>query len=653
MTEPIFKPSQEQKQSSNLFHFMQWLYLKYDLTFHDYRSLWQWSINDIDGFYKILLEYFDIQYDGQYQKVRSQDTMPGIQWFEGIELNYAEHIIRGKSKSDIALIAINEKGEENTFTWNELLIQVASLQTIFKENGLQPGDRVVAYLPNIVEASVSLLACIFSGYVWSSCSPDFGAQSVIDRFTQTNPKAFIFCDSYQYNGKTFDRKDAVDTMIQALTTTKLLIKTGNSPFDYNEYGHTKVLYSWTELIQNTQAELEINRLPFNHPMWILYSSGTTGLPKCITHSQGGMLIEHLKYTRFHNDIRPDQKFFWFTTTGWVMWNILHASWVSGAIPVLYDGQPMYPDATKLWSLADKYNFDHMGVGAPFIHACMKENIELPLLSNLKSLSSTGSPLNPEAYDWIYQKLKPVKPYLWSMSGGTDVATAFVGGCPLKDLYIGEIQCRALGVDLVVLNENGDQVENEVGELVIRQPMVCMPVYFWNDPGYLKYKEAYFDMFPGLWRHGDWIKITEHDGLIISGRSDTTLKRHGVRIGTAEIYSALQHVDAIIDSLIIHIDSKSDEPYMPLFVKLKDGALLDEQLKKTINNTIRSFCSPRHIPDEIYLVRDIPYTLSGKKMESPVKKMFIGIDKSSVASTGAMRNPEALDEFEKLAREFRK
>lgn len=638
----IFDPPPEWVASSNLTGYMAWLKKNKGLAFSDYDSLRQWSVSQLEDFWASILEYFNVHFTGSYQQVLSSHTMPGVKWFEGIHLNYAAHLTRHQTLGGTALIACNESGLIRPYSWQKIIEDAAALQRVFKRYGLGPGDRVAAYLPNIPEASIALLAVVASGLVWSSCSPEFGSASVIDRVSQIQPRVLIAVDHYRYSGKLFDRRAELSAIVDALSSLELLIMVDPLPGEIPEPGSSSKAL-WTDLIREEgEHPLEYVQLPFEHPMWVLYSSGTTGLPKAITHSQGGMLLEHLKYIHFHNDVRPGELFFWYSTTGWMMWNYLHTSWLAGAIPVLYDGHPAFPEISTLWNLARDLGINHFGTSAPFIHACMKEGLVPPDLPVLRSISSTGSPLSAEAYDWLYHRIgHPF--YLWSMSGGTDVCTAFVGGCPLLPVYEGEIQCRALGCDLRVFDEYGHELWNEVGELVIVKPMPCMPIYFWNDPGGHKYHEAYFEVFAGVWRHGDWIRLTSRQGIVISGRSDTTLNRLGVRIGTAEIYSALQQLEEVEDGLIIHIDRKSGEAYMPLFVKLKQERLDDHLLKK-IRAAIRNHCSPRHVPDEIIQVREIPYTLSGKKMENAVKKIFQGKEVAQVASPGAMRNPASLDEY---------
>jgi acetoacetyl-CoA synthetase len=489
---------------------------------------------------------------------------------------------------------------------------------------------------------VAFLATNSLGAVWSSCSPDFGTQAVIDRFAQIEPKVLIIVDQYNYGGKSFDKSDTLLELIKALPTVHTIISLGKTDLPVTD----KKMVQWPEATRNRNAQLEFTRVPFGHPIWVVYSSGTTGLPKAIVHSQGGILLEQLKYGAFHNDYKPGERCFWFTTTGWMMWNYIHGSLLAGGTMVLYDGNPAYPDIGVLWRFIDEAKINHFGTSAGFILANMKEEIRPSSESSLKSLrsiGSTGSTLPVEGFDWIYRHVKK-DVWLTSMSGGTDVASAFVGGNPTWPVCAGEIQCRALGCKLEAFDENGNPVENEVGEMVITKPMPSMPVFFWNDPEQKRYQESYFEMYPGIWRHGDWIKITEQKGIVIYGRSDATLNRGGVRIGTSEIYRAVDKVKEVKDSLIICIEKSGGKFWMPLFVMMHEGMSLTDDVKSRINNTLRKEYSPRHVPDEIIQVPDIPYTISGKKTETPVKKVLMGRDPQQVVNAGSLRNPGSMKFF---------
>lgn len=643
----LWSPSEEGIQQSNLSSYAAWLNKNYDLSFDSYSVLWQWSVEHIDIFWKSLTEYFNIIWHTPFTEIVSNDAMPHTQWFKGGTLNYAEHVFRNANNERPAIIFQSERHSLASVSWEVLKKNTASLQSFFKEQGIKPGDRIAAYLPDIPEASVALLATMATGAVWSSCSPDFGIESVVERFKQIEPKILIAVDGYTYNGKAFDRLDTVKAIKEALPSVEQLVII---PYlrDTIATGDITGCVVWDEVMQVNAGDLHFEPVPFEHPVWILYSSGTTGAPKAITHGHGGVLLEHLKYLCFHNDVKPGENFFWFTTTGWMMWNYIHGALLAGATIVLYDGSPGYPDMNVLWKMAAETPFHHFGTSAPYIMACKKAGIlprEFYDLSALRSLSSTGSPLPPEGFDYVYEHIKK-DIWLCSMSGGTDVCTAFVGGVPWLPVYEGEIQARALGCSMYAFDEEGNAVWDEVGEMVITKPMPSMPVFFWNDAGFEKYTASYFDTYPGIWRHGDWMKITPRNGIVILGRSDATLNRQGVRIGTAEIYRAVDTIEKIKDSLIVNIELPNGGDYMPLFVVMKDGYVLDEDIKAAIKTALRSAYSPRHVPDEIIEVKDLPYTISGKKMEMPVKKILMG----KQVNTGAVKNTESLDFFKGFAKE---
>jgi acetoacetyl-CoA synthetase len=641
----LWSPSVTLKRDANLTHYMKWLNKNRGLSFSDYHSLWEWSVNQVDDFWKSLWAYFEILHDGTYTSVRSSHPMPHVQWFAGTKLNYAEHIFRKATSDHPAIIFKSESTALKTISWNELRDQVTSLQHFLKQHGVTTGDRIAAYIPCIPEASVGLLASASLGAIWSSCSPDFGTNAVIDRFAQIEPKVLIAVDRYSYNGKVFDKSEVIRDLIKAMPSLECVIVIS----DKNKLSYERPSSSWTDVMKEKGTGLEFIRVPFGQPLWVLYSSGTTGLPKAIMHSQGGILLEQLKYGTFHNDFKPGERCFWYTTTGWMMWNYIHGSLLAGGTMVLYDGSPAFPELNVLWKFCAEAEINHFGTSAGFLLANLKEDIRPSTyaLSSLRSIGSTGSTLPPEGFDYVYEH---VKKDLWlaSMSGGTDVCSAFVGGNPTWPVYTGEIQCRALGCKLEAFNEKGQPVIDEVGEMVITEPMPSMPVSFWNDPDFIRYRESYFEMFPGVWRHGDWTKITQRHGVIIYGRSDATLNRGGVRIGTSEVYRAVDKVKEVKDSLIICLEKERGEFWMPLFVVMQEGHVLDDEIKKKINTTIRSEYSPRHVPDEIIAVPDIPYTISGKKTETPVKKVLMGKDPKEVVNAGALKNPASMEFFITLA-----
>ncbi|NNL91235.1 MAG: acetoacetate--CoA ligase [Saprospiraceae bacterium] len=642
----LWSPSEAFINDSNLTSYLNWLKDNKQLEFNNYQDLWLWSINSVSDFWESIYQYFDIIDHSNYDEVCSSDPMPFTKWFQGTTLNYAEHIFRHKSDDQNAIIFQNENSF-NRIEWDELEKRVKQIQGYLIEKGIKKGDRIAAYLPNIPEAIYFFLAANAMGAVWSCCSPDFGVETVIERFSQIDAKLLIAVDGYQYNGKPYSKIDDVKQLKENLITVKDLILV---PY-LNENSEIKGADNFKDLKRNEPEQDEVIFTPvaFDHPIWILYSSGTTGKPKAITHSHGGVLLEHLKYISFHNDVKKGENFFWFSTTGWMMWNYLQASMLAGATPVLFDGSPGLNNLEVLWELAEKCPIHHFGTSAPYLSACMKREVSIGSkynLSPLRSIGSTGAPLPPEVFEWIYTEIKS-DVWLCSMSGGTDVCTAFVGGNPLLSVYKGLIQSRALGCALFAYDNNGEHVSDSLGEMVIEKPMPSMPIYFWNDKNNSRYLSSYFSEYEGKWRHGDWIKIYENGSLLIQGRSDATLNRKGVRIGTAEIYNVLDKISELKDSLVLNIEKSDGEDIMPLFIVLNENENLDEDLKKKINSELRSQCSPRHVPDEIMVVEDIPYTLSGKKMEVPIKKLFMGMDVSKSMNKDAVKNPKSIDSFIKI------
>ena len=644
----LWIPSVTFKSESNLGKYMDWLAENHFGDHLDYNSLWEWSVKEPSEFWESIWDYFEVTSDSPYHVVCSNEPMPNTRWFDGARLNFAEHIFRKSNDEHLAILSMDESGTSREINWKELKANSASIRHTMKKAGLHAGDRVAAYIPNIPEATMAMLATVSLGAIWTSTSPDFGVQSVMDRFQQVEPKIIIATTGYQYGGKRYDRITEIRKIVSKLPSVELVIiipYRGEQPGD--EFPMNWIF--WEEVLQH-QIPMEFTPVPFDHPLWILFSSGTTGLPKAITHSHGGILLELLKYLAFHNDAKPGERFFWYTTTGWMMWNYLHGCLLHGCTMVLYDGSPAFPDLDTLWELIERVGIHHFGTSAGFILANLNSKIiprENCNLSTLRSIGSTGSTLPPEGFDWVYRNIKN-DVWLHSISGGTDVCTAFVGGNPLWPVYKGEIQCRALGCSVEAYNEAGIPLEDEVGEMVITKAMPSMPVFFWNDPGKEQYQSTYFDKFPGVWCHGDWIKITSRKGLVIYGRSDATLNRGGVRIGTSEIYRAVSQVSEVDDSLIICIEERNGHFYMPLFVKIRSGYSLNQEIIKRINETIRSCYSPRHVPDEIIQVEDIPYTISGKKMETPVKLLFMGKSIEESANAGSMRNPESLDFYKIIA-----
>jgi acetoacetyl-CoA synthetase len=641
----LWEPTAAQREGATITRYMAWLAEARDLRFDSYEALRQWSVADLEGFWSSIWEFFDVHATTPAERTLGSREMPGAEWFPGAELNYAEHVLRAAHELGPAVIHSSELRELAEISWGELAHDVARCAAGLRELGVARGDRVVAYLPNIPEALIAFLACASIGAIWSSCSPDFGARSVADRFAQIEPKVMLAVDGYRYGGKDFDRREVVAGLQAAMPTLEHTVLVPYLDPD------AKAESTWATLLESGEgAELRFEPVPFDHPLWVLYSSGTTGLPKAIVHGHGGILLEHLKKAHLHSDLHPGDRFFWFTTTGWMMWNFLVGGLLAGAAIVLYDGSPGHPDLDVLWDLAERAHVTCFGTSASYLVSCQKAGLDPARnhdLKRLRSLGSTGSPLPPEGFDWVYEHVKS-DVWLFSTSGGTDVCTAFVGACPLLPVYQGEIQARSLGADVQAWDEEGRALDDEVGELVIAQPMPSMPVFFWNDADGERYRSSYFETYPGTWRHGDWIRITPRGGAVIYGRSDSTINRQGVRMGTSEIYSAVGRVPEVADSLVVDLPREGAESFMPLFVVLRDGATLDDDLKKAIAKRIREECSPRHVPNEVYEVEQIPRTLNGKTLEVPVKRILMGTPVESAASLDSLADPRSLDPFVALA-----
>jgi acetoacetyl-CoA synthetase len=640
-------------EGATLTRYRAWLEAKHRLTFDDYDALWAWSVNDIDAFWASVWDFFDVQATQPYTEVCPSREMPGAEWFPGLELSYAEHIFRGKPADRVAIIAASECRPESELTWGELRALTASIAGGLRARGVGPGDRVAGYLPNIPETVAAFLACASIGAVWSCCSPDFGARSVVDRFDQIEPKVLLAIDGYRYGGRDFDRLGVVAELAQEIESLEHVVVLPYLDPAADLRAVERALPFAQLVDEGADAELDFTRLPFGHPLWVLYSSGTTGRPKAIVHGQGGILLEHLKHTHLHLDLQPGDRFFWFTSTGWMMWNLLVGGLLTDAAIVLFDGDPGKPDLGTLWDLAASAGITCFGTSASFIAACMKAEI-VPTrsrdLASLRAVGSTGSPLAPEGFRWIYDELGN-DVWLFSTSGGSDVCTAFVGGVPTLPVYEGELQARFLGAKVEAFDESGTPVVDQVGELVLTEPMPSMPVFLWGDTDFSRYRETYFSTYPGVWRHGDWIEITSRGTAVIYGRSDATINRGGVRMGTAEIYGAVLAAPEVVDALVVDLPREGTEGWMPLFVVLRDGLTLDDELVANIKRRVREECSPRHVPNEIRQIAEVPRTLSGKALEIPIKRILMGTPVAQALSRDSLANPDALDYFVELADSF--
>ncbi|MCC3767527.1 acetoacetate--CoA ligase [Streptomyces sp. UNOC14_S4] len=615
-----------------------------------YAALHRWSVTELERFWQAVTEWCDVRFSSPYERVLADRSMPGAVWFPGATLNYAEHALRAAEDparaDEPALLHVDETHEPRPVTWAELRAQVGSLADGLRALGVRPGDRVSAYLPNIPQAVVALLATAAVGAVWTSCAPDFGARSVLDRFQQVEPVVLFTVDGYHYGGKRHDRTGTVAELRVGLPTLRAVV-------------HIPLLdtpapdgaLEW-EALTTGAAEPVFEQVPFDHPLWVLYSSGTTGLPKAIVQSQGGILVEHVKQLALHCDLGPGDRFFWYTSTGWMMWNFLVSGLLVGSTVVLYDGSPGYPDTAAQWRVAERTGATLYGTSAAYVMACRKAEVHPGRdfdLSRVKCVATTGSPLPPDGFRWLHDE---VAEDLWiaSVSGGTDVCSCFAGAVPTLPVHIGELQAPCLGTDLQAWDAQGGPVVDEVGELVVTNPMPSMPVRFWNDPDGSRYRDSYFEMFPGVWRHGDWITVTSRGSVVIHGRSDSTLNRQGVRMGSADIYEAVERLPEIRESLVIGVELPDGGYWMPLFVHLAPGAVLDDALLDRIKRTIREQLSPRHVPDEVIEVTGIPHTLTGKRIEVPVKRLLQGTPLEKAVNPGSVDNVELLHFYEKLGRE---
>jgi acetoacetyl-CoA synthetase len=651
----LWSPSPEWIAGCNLTHYMRWLARERGLRFDDYRSLWTWSTTDIEAFWQSIWDYAGIRASVPPSEVLrgGRRDMPGADWFPGARLNYAEHVLAQERPGTDALLYLSEDTPLRGYAWEQLAAEVRILATELRRRGVGPGDRVVAYMPNVPQAMVAMLATTSIGAIWAICSPDFGSQGVLDRISQLSPKVLFCTDRYRYSGKDYDRRDELRIIISALPSLELVVEVPRDGTE-GEVPLSPLAVAWDALLDAPPVcadDFRFEQVPFGHPLWVLFTSGTTGLPKPIVHGHGGIVLEMNKALRLHHDFRPGERIFFYTTTGWMMWNFLASSLMVGVCPVLYDGNPAHPSPDALWKMVQDSRASFFGASPSYVEIMRKAGIvprERYDLSSLRSIMPAGSPVSPECTAWFYRN---VKEDLWvaTGSGGTDCCTGLVGGVPILPVRAGEIQAPSLGVAAASFDEHGRSVINQVGELVITQPMPSMPVAFWGDEDGSRYRASYFEDFPGVWRHGDLFRINERQGCFVLGRSDATLNRHGVRIGTAEIYRALEGIPGVLDGLIVNLDLPGGRFFMPLFVRLADGYDLTPELQRHICERLRSEYSPRHVPDRIFAVSVIPTTLTGKKMEVPVRRILMGAAPEAVANRSAMADPHALDPYVEFAR----
>ncbi|MEU7369454.1 acetoacetate--CoA ligase [Streptomyces hygroscopicus] len=655
--QPLWQPGADRIARSRLTAFHTWAAERHgapapspDDPAAGYAALHRWSVAELETFWRAVAEWFEVRFTTPYERVLADAAMPGARWFPGATLNYAEHALRAAedpARADTpALLHVDETHEPRPVSWAELRGQVGAVAAELRRLGVRPGDRVSGYVPNIPQAAVALLATAAVGAVWTSCAPDFGARGVLDRFQQVEPVVLFTVDGYRYGGKTHDRTATVAELRAELPTLRAVV-------------HIPLLgtpapaatLAWDDIVREP-ADPVFEPLPFDHPLWVLYSSGTTGLPKAIVQSQGGILVEHLKQLGLHCDLGPGDRFFWYTSTGWMMWNFLVSGLLVGATVVLYDGSPGHPDTAAQWRVAERTGTTLYGTSAAYVMACRKADVHPGRdfdLSRVKCVATTGSPLPPDGFRWIRDE---VAEDMWiaSVSGGTDVCSCFAGAVPTLPVYVGELQAPCLGTDLQAWDPRGEPVIDEVGELIVARPMPSMPVRFWNDPDGSRYRDSYFEMFPGAWRHGDWITLTARGTVVIHGRSDSTLNRQGVRMGSADIYEAVERLPEIRESLVIGVEQPDGGYWMPLFVHLAPGATLDEELLGRIKTTIRTQLSPRHVPDEVIEVPGVPHTLTGKRIEVPVKRLLQGTSLDKAVNPGSVDDVELLRYYERLARD---
>jgi acetoacetyl-CoA synthetase len=645
----LWQPTPESIRHTRMARFAAWVAERRGLSFGDpvdYDVLWRWSIEHLDQFWADLAEWSEVLPGVPDGEVLARREMPGAVWFPGRTLNYAAEAFRYAADDRPALVVVAEDTEPVEVSWATLRGQVGAFAATLRRLGVQPGERVAGYLPNVPEALIAFLGAASIGAVWSSCAPDFGTRAVLDRFAQIEPAVLVAVDGYRFAGRDYDRRDVVAGLRAALPSVRTTISVPRLFPDEVPDG----ALAWADAVADEQ-EPAFEEVSFDHPLWIVYSSGTTGLPKGIVHGHGGVALEQRKQLSLHLDLGVGDRFFWYASTAWIMWNIAAGALLAGATVVVYDGAPTYPNLDAQFALAARTGITYLGTSAGYLSACEKAGLrprDTYDLSALRGVGSTGSPLPPSAYPWVYDAVAS-DVVLGSLSGGTDVATGFIGASPLLPVTVGELQRPMLAVAAASWNEDGQPVIGELGELVITEPMPSMPLSFWNDPGDVRYREAYFEPWPGVWRHGDWLEITERGTCLITGRSDSTLNRGGVRMGTADIYAAVESIPAVVDCVVLGVEQPDGGYWMPLFVQLAPDTELTDELRDELRTAIRSQASPRHVPDEIIVVPGVPHTRTGKRLEVPLKRLFQGVDPAKAVNPGAVDDASLVDHYIALAR----
>ena len=645
-TTPLWEPTPEILAQTRLQRFHEWLERERGLRFDDYEGLWEWSVADLEGFWSAVWQFFGLDEHSSYDAVLGTDEMPGADWFPGATLNFADYLLAQGRPSDTAVVSVGESSDPVTMTRAELRRQVASVAETLSGLGVGTGDRVVGYLPNIAEAIVAFLATSSLGAIWSSVGQDYAVPSVVERFAQLEPTVLVAADGYRFGGRDHDRLSSVAELRDALPTVRGTIVVPR----LHEHVTLPRAISWDEATTRA-ADYSPVQVPFSHPLWVLFSSGTTGLPKGIVHGHGGVLVEQLKSLGLHWDLEPEDRFFWFTSPSWVMWNLLLSGLATGSAVVTYDGSPTYPDAGALWKVVSDVGVTVFGTSPGYLQASRDAGIRPAAeydLGTLRMMGSTGAPLPPSTHRWALDEVGHIP--LFSISGGTDIVAAFCGGAPSVPVWPGELSVRCLGVAMEAWDDEGRPVRDQVGELVVTRPMPSMPIAFWRDPDGRRYGEAYFSTFPGVWRHGDWVTVTRRGSVVVHGRSDSTLNRNGIRMGSADIYNAIEPLPEVVEALVIGAEQQDGSYWMPLFVVVHDGFTLDDGLRSRITTAIRRNASPRHVPDEIIQVPGLPHTRTGKKLEVPIKRLLQGAPTDTVVQLGAIDDPVLLEPFIRLAKE---